>query len=125
MACSVGVVVITSALHAVGHGFETHTEYFYFFVTTLQAANFGSFVMKLKILERFDMNFAFCMGCETSIKSFLIIIFTSHVVTSHVVLLSPFSIAYCSVALKIISSGSSMPGAASTTCYIMQLEKLF
>ena len=25
---SVGVVVITSALHAVGHGFETHTEYF-------------------------------------------------------------------------------------------------
>jgi hypothetical protein len=24
---SVGVVVITSALHAVGHGFETHTEY--------------------------------------------------------------------------------------------------
>ena len=27
--CSVGVVVITSALHAVGHGFETHTEYFF------------------------------------------------------------------------------------------------
>ena len=27
---SVGVVVITSALHAVGHGFETHTEYVLF-----------------------------------------------------------------------------------------------
>ena len=33
--CSVGVVVITSALHAVGHGFETHTEYVFVSIPTL------------------------------------------------------------------------------------------
>ena len=36
--CSVGVVVITSALHAVGHGFETHTEYFLIFSPRYQNA---------------------------------------------------------------------------------------
>ena len=66
---SVGVVVITSALHAVGHGFETHTEYClscaYFYLHPIEFIWFRVFIYSLYYIRVFYTAFEIISWTQT------------------------------------------------------------